>query len=330
MSMPKPVRVLIPVILVAITIFAYLAWRDGDDGTLVASGTVEATEAMLGFQAPGRIAVISVNEGDSVRQGQEIASLDRAETEARHRQAAAQADAARAILAELEAGSRPEEIAQARALRDAARERMEDATRDLERATTLFEGGALSREAQDKARTNAEVARNQLRQAEEQLRLAEAGPRAERIMAQRAQVAQADAAVQSIDATLNNMIIRPAFDGTVTVRHREPGETVPAGAPVLTVMNREDRWVRIFVPETRIGAVRLGQKAEITADTYPEKTYQGEVRFISSEAEFTPKSVQTTEERVKLVYAVKVQITGDESHDLKPGLPADVRLAVAP
>jgi HlyD family secretion protein len=112
----------------------------------------------------------------------------------------------------------------------------------------------------------------------------------------------------------------------VTIRHREPGESVSPGLPVLTVMDPEDRWVRIYVREDRIGEVSLGQTATISSDTYSDRTYSGEVVFIASEAEFTPRNVQTTEERVKLVYAVKVRITGDPSHDLKAGIPADVVL----
>ena len=98
---------------------------------------------------------------------------------------------------------------------------------------------------------------------------------------------------------------------------------------MLTIMNPDDRWVRIYVRENRIGAVRLGTRAVVTSDTYPEREYDGEVMFIASEAEFTPKNVQTTEERVKLVYAVKVRITGDAQHELKPGMPADVWLELA-
>ena len=112
----------------------------------------------------------------------------------------------------------------------------------------------------------------------------------------------------------------------VTVRHAVPGEVVVPGAPVVTVMDLEDRWVRIYIPEDRIGAVERGQPAVITADTYPGKTNPGRVVFIASEAEFTPKSVQTSEERVRLVYALKVRITGDPAHELKPGVPADVQL----
>ncbi len=119
---------------------------------------------------------------------------------------------------------------------------------------------------------------------------------------------------------------RGPFDGVVTVRHREPGETAPPGAPVLTLMNPDDRWVRIYVQEDRIGRLALGQPATITSDSYPDRTYEGRVTFIASEAEFTPKNVQTPEERVKLVYAVKVQVVGDPAFELKPGMPADVRL----
>jgi len=127
---------------------------------------------------------------------------------------------------------------------------------------------------------------------------------------------------------LDNMVVRAPFDGVVTVRHHEPGEVISAGIPVLTVMNRNDRWVRIYVREDRVGAVRVGQPATITTDTWPERTFGGQVSFVASEAEFTPRNVQTREERVKLVYAVKVRITGDPGDELKPGMPADVRLAV--
>ena len=112
------------------------------------------------------------------------------------------------------------------------------------------------------------------------------------------------------------------------MRHRQPGETVSPGLPVLTLTDLDDRWVRIYVPENRIGAVSLGQGATIRSDTYPDREYRGEVIFIASEAEFTPRNVQTPEERVKLVYAVKVRITGDADYELKPGIPADVVLAV--
>ena len=101
------------------------------------------------------------------------------------------------------------------------------------------------------------------------------------------------------------------------------------GAPVLTLLDPTDRWVRIYVAEDRIGRVTVGQSAEVSSDSWPDKVYEGHVVYIGSEAEFTPRNVQTSEERTRLVYPVKVQITGDPSFDLKPGTPADVRLEPA-
>jgi HlyD family secretion protein len=132
--------------------------------------------------------------------------------------------------------------------------------------------------------------------------------------------------VAQIDATLDFAVVRAPFDGLITVRHRELGETVAAGTPVLTLMNPDDRWVRIYVRADEVGRINIGHPATITGDAYSDRTYDGRVVFIASEAEFTPRNVQTTEERVKLVYRVKVQIVGDASFDLKPGLAADVRL----
>jgi HlyD family secretion protein len=320
--------VVIPLALAALGAAAFFFLRNGhgDPTALVASGTVEATEARLAFPVSGRIEAIAVQEGDRVEPGQEVGRLDQAEIAARREQSQAQVDAAAALLRELRSGSRPEEVAQATAAAAAAAERLADAERDLDRTKRLHEGGAVSREAYDKAVVARDLARSQNTQAAEQLRLVERGPRAETIDAQRARLAQSEAAVRSLDAARAEMTLRSPFEGVVSVRHREPGETVAPGTAVVTVTNRDDRWVRIYVPEDRIGALETGLDAAITADTFPEKTYAGRVIFIATEAEFTPKNVQTTEERVKLVYAVKVRITGDPAHDLKPGLAADVKL----
>ncbi|HVZ78385.1 MAG TPA: efflux RND transporter periplasmic adaptor subunit [Gemmatimonadaceae bacterium] len=302
--------------------------RGTADGTS-ASGTVEATQADLGFQVAGRIARIVPHEGDRVRAGDTLAFLDRDDLLARQSQARAALAAAQAGLAELEHGPRPEELAQAREADSIATARLADAQRDYDRMQQLVRTLAVSRQAFDKAQAALDVARSSREQAAQQLRLVAAGPRQERVDAQRAAVAQAQAAVHQADAALAYAVIVAPFDGIVTVRDRELGEAVPAGAPVLTVMNAGDRWVRIYVAENRLASVHLGQRASITTDTYPGRTYDGAVSFIASQAEFTPRNVQTTEERVKLVYAVKVRIAGDTALALKPGMPADVQLAPA-
>jgi len=312
--------------LVVILVIIRVIGGDDDGSILLASGTVEATEGRLGFEAPGRITAIEVDEGQRVATGDTLAVLDRREALARRAAAEAEIEATRARLDELESGSRPEEIGQARAALDAADERREDARRDLARTRTLFEGGAVSEEAHDKAVTAYEVSASRYAEAEERARLVERGPREETVRAQRARLQSARAALEEVDARLDQMVVTTPFAGIVTVRHREPGEIVIPGTAVVTVLDTNDRWIRIYVPEDRIGAVKLGQAAAITTDTYPDRTYGGAVRFIASEAEFTPKNVQTREERVKLVYRVKVQVIDDPDLDLKPGVPADVRI----
>jgi len=323
-------RILPIVAVLAVAAVLYFVLRPrGDAGALDASGTVEATDAQLGFQAAGRIDTILVDEGDRVKTGQLLARLDVSELTARRAQAVAQLAAARAGLTELEHGSRSQEVQQGRDALAAAEQKLADARRDLDRTRRLFDGGAVSREALDKAQTAFDVAQSSRDQSAQALQLLEVGPRPERIAAQRAAVAQAHATVAQIDAMLANAQIRAPFGGVVSVKDREIGETVSGGAPVLTVTNLDDRWVRIYIPETRVGAVHLAEPATITADTYRGKVYRGAVSFIASEAEFTPKNVQTTDERVKLVYAVKVRITSDSTYDLKPGIPADVQLGGA-
>jgi HlyD family secretion protein len=315
--------------MVGLALALAIAFRpDASGATIVASGTVEATEADLGFQVPGRVDSVLADEGATVDAGARLATLDRAELEARRRGAAAQVASARARLVELESGFRSEEVAQGRAAERAAAQRLALARVELERTRRLFDGGAVSRSVMDQAQAAYDVAEAEHERIRQQVELLERGARLEQIAAQRASLAQAEAAVAQLDAALNGAVIEAPFRGIVTVRHREPGETVPAGAPVVTLMNPEDRWVRIYVRGDEIGRLALGQPATISADAYPNRTYTGEVTFIGSEAEFTPRNVQTTEDRVKLVYRVKIRITGDPALDLKPGLPADVRITV--
>ena len=327
MNAKRRIPIVLAAIVALILVLRFVVFRSTDDANvIVASGTVEATQADLGFQIPGRIEGIDVMEGDAVARTSELAWLDRTELRARKVAAEAQVAAARAVLRELESGSRSEEIAQARSAMSAAEQNLTNAKRDFERTTRLHEGGAVSRQILDHQETALEVAQAEYDRTREQLQMVEAGPRVERIAAQRAIVAQARASAAQTDAALDNAMIVAPFDGLVTVRHREPGEVIPAGAPVLTIINPDDRWVRIYVRQDQVGRVKIGQDVTITADSYRDREYQGRVIFIASEAEFTPRNVQTTAERVKLVYRVKVQITNDQSFDLKPGLAADIQL----
>jgi HlyD family secretion protein len=306
---------------------AALAACGQDNGAgIEASGTVEATEADLGFQAPGRIDSIFVQEGARVAAGTRVAVLDLREASARREAASAQLAAQRARLAELERGYRPEEVSQARAALRATEQRLADASRDRTRARNLFQGGAISQQALDGAETGYALAEAERDRVRDQLQLLESGPRTEQIAAQRAVVAAARASVEQAEAAVAFGEIVAPFPGTVMRRLREPGEVVGAGTPVVTVSNPDDRWVRIYVRQDEVGRVALGQPAEIRVDSYADRVFTGNVSFIADEAEFTPRNVQTKEERVKLVYRVKVRVTGDTAVVLKPGLSADVVL----
>jgi membrane fusion protein YbhG len=325
--MKKRARIVALVLVVAAGATWWMRRSQPDtSANLFASGTVEATEADLGFLLPGRVALVVPVEGDRVTPGDELARLDTNELDASVRAARAQVTASEARLTEFTEGSRPQEVATAEAALRSASDRVTETERDAERARTLFQGGAISRQAMQRAETAQDLAQAAEDQAQERLALVQEGPRTETVAAQRGVVEQARAQLALAEARVGNAVITAPFDGLVTIRHREPGETVGAGTPVVTLLNTDDRWVRIYVPENVIGRVHIGLAAQIRSDTYPDRVYEGEVVFIGSEAEFTPRNVQTTEERTKLVYPVKIRITGDPDFELKPGVPADVTI----
>ena len=323
----KPRIVIGAVVLSTIGAFAIYRTTSAADntGAILASGTVEATQAELGFQLAGRLQSLSVREGDKVSAGAELALLERDDLLAQREVAKAQVAAAQAVLSELVAGSRREEIAHARAALTVATERRDAARRDVDRLKPLADQSLISKQSFDNQTTALAIGNGEVTKAKEELQILETGPRPERIAAQRAALAQAAATVQRIEAQLDQTSLEAPFSGTVTVRHREPGEALSPGTPVLTVRNFDDRWVRIYVPGDEVGKLTLGQAAKIIGDADPAKAYAGTISYIASVAEFTPRNVQSTKDRVKLVYEVRVRITGDAMVDLKPGLPADVR-----
>lgn len=219
--------------------------------------------------------------------------------------------AARERLALVEEGPRTEEI-----------RRAEAEVRQAEAALALVREGARPDEIR---RAAAEV-----QQAQAALRLAQAGELEAALTRQQLATAQASvardrAALAGAEAQLGYTVLRSPQAGVVLRKHVEPGEMIGAGTPVVTVADLGRVWLKIYVPEPQLGRVKLGQPVEVTTDSYPGKVYRGTVTFVSSEAEFTPKNIQTLEERVKLVFAVKVALE-NESQELKPGMPADAKI----
>jgi HlyD family secretion protein len=296
-----------------------------DTGTVTGSGTVDATEVAAAFRVPGILSQRPVEEGSLVKAGDLLAALDERESVARLHQAEAAQQAAEARLRDLEQGYRPQEIAEAKAQVAQAHASLTNLDEEARRSEALFQGGATSQQRRDNDRTAATVAVQQHRATQERLKLLQGGYRPEVINTARAQLGEAQAAVAAARVALEDLQVKSTVAGVVTRTHAEVGETLGAGRPVVTVTDISKPWVRVYIPENQIGKVRLGAAATITIDTYPNREFAGRVSYVSSEAEFTPKNVQTQEERVKLVFAVNVTLDNRDG-TLKPGMPADVTI----
>jgi HlyD family secretion protein len=310
-------------VAVAAGIAGWFLFRgEKEEGILRVSGNIEVTDVDVGFKIPGRVVERPVDEGMPVSAGQLVARLDSADLEREASLKEAELSAAAAALRELVAGSRPQEIAGARAAVAAARAEAERLSGDFERAKALHERGSISLQEFEKAKAAREVAQERRTEAGQSLLLVEEGPRVERIEQARARVRQAKEALELARTRLSYATLASPLAGVVLAKNVEPGDYVAAGTPVVTVGNLSDVWLRAYVEETELGLVKVGQPVHVTADTFPGKAYAGRISFIAPQAEFTPKSVQTRKERVKLVYRIKVAIA-NPSMELKPGMPAD-------
>lgn len=296
-----------------------------DDGVLIVSGNVEVTEANMGFKIPGRVMGLLTDEGRKVNAGDKLAVLDDAELQSQVTQNRAYLSEAVTKLEELKTGSRPQEIVQAMANVDQAEAERHKAEKDYMRAEALFKREVVSAQYLDTAKKIYDIAIAQYKKAVEALSLVREGPRKEVIKAAGDHVLQAKAALQLSIERLNDSIIYAPAPGVVLQKNVELGETVASGLPVYTIGDLSNPWIKVYIKEDKLGLIKLGQKAEITTDSYPGKKYEGTVTYISSEAEFTPKNVQTQEERVKLVFGVKVSVQ-NLNDELKPGMPADVKI----
>jgi HlyD family secretion protein len=290
--------------------------------TLRVSGTIEITDAEVSFKLAGRLLSREVTEGQPVQAGQVIARLETNELVQQVALRRAELEAARAALAELEAGTRPEEIAQAEAALELARAEAAQAELELTRQRDLRSHGAATARELELAQTTLKTATARVREAEARLTMLRNGPRPEQIAQARARVEQAAQALALAETRLADATAVSPLTGVVLAKHVEPGEYVAAGTPVVTVGDLAHPWLRAYINETDLGRVKLGQRATITTDTYPGKSYWGTVTFISDQAEFTPKNVQTHQERVKLVYRIKIEVANPHQ-ELKPGMPAD-------
>jgi HlyD family secretion protein len=327
MKKKRIITVLVLGVVVSAALYVTLRLTKHDDGRIHVSGNIEVTSVEVSFKIPGRVTERLVDEGEPVHKGETVARLDPADYlhEAASRRAEAQA--ARALLTELETGYRKEEITQAEAVLKRIEAEAERLRIDFGRQQQLFKKEVISARDFDASRAAYESSRASVQEARERLKLLRSGPRKEDIDQARARLRSAEAIQALAETRLGYATLVSPVSGMVLSKNIEPGEEVAVGTPVITIGMLDEVWLRAYISETDLGRVKLGQKATVTTDTFPGKKYPGTITFISPEAEFTPKSVQTEKERVKLVYRIKITIP-NRDRELKPGMPADAEIKV--
>lgn len=312
-------------LLALLTAFRWPWQSVGNPERIELSGTVEAREVELAFQVSGRIARLLADEGDAVQAGQLIATLDATDYELTLRAATAQMEAARAALAALQAGTRAQELRAAEAKLTQTQADLEYARAEFQRVAELVPKKLAAQSQLDQARQRQNVTLAGVEQARQSLALLREGPRQEDIDQAAATLRARQAAVETAQRQLDYTESRSPVAGVATVRLAEVGEVVSSGKPVLRIAELGRPWVRVYLNETDLSRVRLGQSAEVRVDSLPGKMLIGRLAFISPTAEFTPKTVETRALRVDLVYRAKVEID-NPGGALKLGQPADVVL----
>ena len=321
-------HVFLAVVLALVLPLAVACGKDEKDpNRLASSGHVEATDVRISTKVGGRLEHFPIQEGDAVTAGQVLGRIETVDTELAIAQGRAERSAAEAELSLRLAGPSREEIGQAQANVERAQADLAGAQKDLERMQGLLDRGSGTTKARDDARTRRDVAAATLEGQREALRRLKAGSRREEIAAARAHVATGDAAIAQLEQRLRDATVTSPLAGVITEKLAEPGELLQAGAPLCVVTDLAHAWVTVYVPGPDLERLRMGQPATIVTDN--GQTRQGRINFIASQAEFTPKNVQTRDERVKLVYEVKIAFDNRDGL-FKPGMPAEARLDLAP
>jgi HlyD family secretion protein len=321
---------LILLLLVVCALAGGAAWwwidhRRGEKNELVLYGNLDLRQVMLAFNNSERISAVLVQEGDRVGKGQVLARLDTSRLEPQVAQAEAVAAAQKHVVERMHNGSRPEEIAQARANLESAKVDAANARKHYERFSKLAETGAVSKEDLDNAKAALDVAQAKVAVNQKTLDLLVIGPRKEDIAQAEAQLRANEAQLGFLRQQLKDAELRAPSSAVVRTRLMEPGEMASAQKPVFSLAIIDPKWIRAYVSEPDLGRIQPGMPASVMVDSFPNQRFDGWVGFISPVAEFTPKAVQTPELRTSLVYEVRVFVK-DPSDVLRLGMPATVYL----
>lgn len=322
--MKKRVLFLILVIALAAGIIWWRSQRSqGQPERLALFGNVDIRTAQLAFDGSALVTSMRVEEGARIQAGQILATLDSTRTRAELDEAKALVDAQEAVVRKLESGTRQQEIEQARARVASLEARLTHAEQTLERYQRLSPTGGVSKEALDAADMQLQVERAALDEAKQGLALALEGPRKEDIDEARARLEANRARLRLLEKRFADTELRAPSTGTIRSRLMEPGDYATPGRAAYVLALDDPKWIRAYVPEPSLGRVRQGARAWVTTDSFPDNPIEGWVGFISPMAEFTPKSVETTELRTQLVYEVRIYVNDPENR-LRLGMPATV------
>jgi HlyD family secretion protein len=318
------------VIVIVISVLSAWWWngRESASTVLALYGNVDLRQVQLSFNNSERIAAVMAQEGDRVKEGQLLARLDTSRLEPQLAQAEAQAAAQRHIVKRLRSGSRPEEIAQARANLQSAQADLANARQQYERwrsAAEISAGRAVRQQDVDNAKTAVQVAESKLAVVEKSLDLAIAGPRREEIDENEERLKALEAQARVLRQQLKDAELIAPVDAVVRTRVMEPGEMASPQRPVFSLAITDPKWVRAYIAAVDLGKISQGLRAAVSVDSFPGRRFEGWIGFISPVAEFTPKSVQTEELRSSLVYEVRVFVK-DPADELRLGMPASVHL----
>jgi len=326
-------KLLIALVLLALAGAGFYWWhnhRDNAPRALVLYGNIDLRQAQIAFNNSERIAAVLVQEGDHVKKGQVLARLDTRRIEPQLAQSEAQAAAQRQVVTRLRNGSRPEEIAQARANVESSKADLVNARSQYERlknASAASGGRAVRQQDVDAAKASVEMAQAKLAVNQKALDLAVLGPRKEDIAENEARLRANEAQVAYLQQQLIDSQLVAPMDAVVRTRIMEPGEMATPQSPVFALAITDPKWVRAYVSEPDLGKLNHGMAASVMVDSFPKRRFEGWIGFISPVAEFTPKSVQTEELRSSLVYEVRVFVK-DPDDVLRLGMPASVYISL--
>jgi len=327
----KKRSVIVPVAVVLLAVAAWAGWRashrPAQEGWVL-HGNVDIRQVSLAFDGSGRVVALHAEEGDRVKAGGLLGVIDTRTLALQAEQAKALIDVQRQNLLRLRHGARPQEIAQARSRLAAAQADASRSAEDLARLQLVAaktQGRGVSPQDLDRARSGSQVAASRVEEMREALRLTELGARAEDIAGAEAQLQSTQAQLALLQHQIAQGELRAPADAVVRSRLLEPGDMATPQRPAFALALDDPKWVRVYVSESDLGRVRPGMAARVVTDSHPDRPVDGQVGYISSVAEFTPKSVQTEELRTSLVYEVRVRVS-DTADQLRLGQPVTVRL----